>query len=438
MRAQVPNRGQRMHPGTLIGQNVRLIRVLGEGGMGSVWLAEHLTLRTHVAVKFMSEVLAKDPEARARFSAEAAAAASVKSPHIVQMFDHGVSAGRPYIVMEHLSGETLAARLERVTRLSPEETAEVVRQTCKGLAKAHAAGIVHRDIKPENLFLTAEDGELCVKVLDFGIARVGGEDASRTQTGSMIGTPLYMSPEQVKSVRGVDARSDLWSLAVVVYRTLTGHMPFDGETAGAIFIAIDSAPVVPPSAHVPALGVSMDAWQRRALERDREARFGSARELSDAFMAAVASPHELLRGGSLSPVAKDTSSSFASLPLKRSAGLPARRSFLRAAVIGIMATLGIVIVIASVRAATGTTATAIPPPIAPPTQTPTPTTGPWGSTPPLASTATPTPTPTSTPTPTPTPTPTSTPVVPVVSPSSLPAASSAPVTPVRKKKDRGF
>ncbi len=405
-----------MQPGTLIGQNIRLTRVLGEGGMGSVWLAEHLTLRTHVAVKFMSEALAKDASARARFSAEAAAAASVKSPHIVQMLDHGVSIGRPFIVMEHLAGETLAARLERVPRMLPEEAAEIVRQTCKGLAKAHAAGIVHRDIKPENVFVTEEDGELCVKVLDFGIARVAGDDSAHTQTGSMIGTPLFMSPEQVKSARGIDARSDLWSLAIVTYRMLTGALPFDGETAGAIFIAIDSAPIAPPSTLVANLGVAMDAWFLRALERDRDARFSTAREMSDAFIAAVASPHELPRG-SLSPVASSKSSSFASLPAsKRKAD---RNGSLRATMFGVMGMLTLIIAVATVRTTTATsTRTAAPTPT--PTSTTTSTTTSTSSSPTSAGWAA------------------VPPVIPVVALSAPPPAPSTSSAPARKKKDRGF
>jgi serine/threonine-protein kinase len=407
-----------MRPGTLVAQNVRLVRLLGEGGMGQVWLADHLTLNTKVAVKFMSDALAADAGARARFSAEAAAAAQLKSPHIVQMFDRGLVDGRPFIIMELLSGESLEARLSRDPPLSVEEVATIVRQTCKGLHRAYQVGIVHRDIKPENLFLTTDDeGEICVKILDFGIARREGEDAlKKTATGSMIGTPLYMSPEQIKNPKALDHRSDLWSLGVVAYRALTGRLPFDGETAGAIFIAIDRADPPPPSSLRPDVGAGVDAWMARALAKDPAERFQTAREMSDALMTALTPESERLYG-SLAPLSKTGSASFASVPVPRGQRRAPRSRFLRPvlailAALALLAVAGLVLRLMPARpSAVGIVQS--PPVLPPPTPRST------------SSTSTPTPTPTSTPTSTPTATASST-ATPTVSPQP------------RKKKDRGF
>jgi len=260
--------------------------------MGSVWLAEHLTLRTQVAVKFMSERLAQDPEYVQRFSREAMSSAQIKSPHVVQVFDYGISAdGTPFIVMELLEGEDLRVRLSRVGTISVEEAAVIASHLSRALSKAHALGIVHRDIKPDNVFLTDQDGELFVKVLDFGIAKhaAGSSDAldGMTGTGAMVGTPHYMSPEQILSARRVDHRADLWSVGVVLYRALTGQVPFQGETLGAVCVAIERGTFAPLSQRRPGLPITLDAWFQRALARDPAMRFQSAKELADGFVAAL-------------------------------------------------------------------------------------------------------------------------------------------------------
>src|SRR5262245_31536554 len=185
--------------GAMVSPSVRLVRLLGKGGMGSVWVAEHLTLKTLVAVKFMAENFAQSPGAVARFEREAVAAAQIKSPHVVQVFDHGVDeSGVPYIVMELMEGEDLAHRLAAVGHLSPMQTAQIVGQVCKALSKAHAAQIVHRDIKADNIFLVQSDDDVFVKVLDFGIAKRHDDAPSShlTSTGAVVGTPHTMSPEQ--------------------------------------------------------------------------------------------------------------------------------------------------------------------------------------------------------------------------------------------------
>ena len=279
--------------GAIVGTNVRLLRPLKRGGMGSVWLAEHLTLRTQVAVKFMSERLAQDQEYVARFTREAMSSAQIKSPNVVQVFDHGITPDQtPYIVMELLEGEDLRMRLSKVGTISLDEAATIIVHVARALSKAHALGIVHRDMKPDNVFLCDQDGELFVKILDFGIAKhamAEGEGLDgMTGTGAMVGTPHYMSPEQILSARRVDHRADLWSVGVVLYRALTGHVPFQGETLGAVCIAIERGTFVPPSQRRPGLMPTLDAWFLRALARDPAQRFQSAKELADAFLTALA------------------------------------------------------------------------------------------------------------------------------------------------------
>ena len=280
-----------LRPGRLLTDNIRLVRMLGEGGMGSVWIADHLTLSTQVAVKFMSLDLAEDQSAVARFTREATAAAQVKSPHIVQTFDHGVTDDHiPYIVMELLEGEDLGDRVDRAGPLSPKDASIVISQLCKALAKAHGLGIVHRDIKPDNVFLVANDEEeIFVKVLDFGIAKKPSEDKSfsMTTTGAVVGTPYYMSPEQLQSSKHVDHRADLWSVGVVAYLCMTGKVPFDAENFASLCIAIDRGVFPKPGTVRQGIPPAVDAWFARALQRDASDRFGSAREMADALAAAV-------------------------------------------------------------------------------------------------------------------------------------------------------
>ncbi|MBW2526815.1 MAG: protein kinase, partial [Deltaproteobacteria bacterium] len=274
-------------PGTMVTPNVRLVRMLGEGGMGSVWVAEHLSLDTEVAVKFILPEMLDYGEGGtfARFRQEAKAAARVKSPHVVQVFDQGIMepSQTPYIVMELLEGESLGDRLQRDERLSTADTVEVVEQTARALGKAHEQDIVHRDIKPDNIYLVAGDSIFC-KVLDFGIAKRTDQDAgdAKTRTGLVVGSPQYMSPERLKQ-RETDFRADLWALSVVVYQTLTGKLPFDGETLTGLMLNICAGEYTPPSALFPQMPPHLDAWFQRALHKDPNQRFGSARELADSF-----------------------------------------------------------------------------------------------------------------------------------------------------------
>ena len=279
-------------PQGLVAGKYRLTRLLGRGGMGAVWEGTHTSLGTRVAVKFIDAEYAESPEARSRFENEARAAAKLRSKHVVEVYDHGVSDdGRPFIVMEYLQGEPLDKRLDRVGRLPAKETAQIMLQVCRALTKAHAAGVVHRDLKPENVFLVWDDeeGTDVVKVVDFGIAKFTdaslGASSSSTRTGSVLGTPHYMSPEQARGLRSVDYRSDLWSVAVIAYRCIVGQLPFDGEAVGDLLVKLCTAPIPVPSLFAPDIPPSFDSWLAKALNRDPAQRFISAAQLAESLAA---------------------------------------------------------------------------------------------------------------------------------------------------------
>jgi serine/threonine-protein kinase len=225
---------------------------------------------------------------RMRFEREAIAAARLRSPNVVTVIDHGVWEGVPYIAMELLEGEDLSVRLRRVGCLSPRETVSIVAQVARALTRAHAAGLVHRDLKPANIFLVRDDDREIAKVLDFGVAKLdsrAGVD-EMTTTGAVLGTPHYMSPEQAQGAKNLDHRSDLWALAVVAYRCLTGLLPFDSEALGELFVRIIMRPLPVPSQVAP-VPPGLDAWWLRAASRDPAMRFQSARELADALALAL-------------------------------------------------------------------------------------------------------------------------------------------------------
>jgi eukaryotic-like serine/threonine-protein kinase len=278
-------------PGTYVTSSVRLDRPLGKGGMGSVWVARHESLDSEVAVKFVSsEAAAEDPSIVARFKREAALSSKIKSPHVVKTFDHGImDGGVPYIVMELLDGETLGGRLGRVNWLAVHEVSVLVSQVAQVLDEAHRLGVVHRDIKPDNVFLIATGYDLFVKVLDFGIAKqTQVPNVSHvTDTGMIVGTPEYMSPEQLLSTKTADFRCDLWALAVLAYHCLIGRPPFRGETLPSLSIAICHGEFTPPSQLMPELPPDIDGWFARAFDRTPENRFAGALEMADAFRRIV-------------------------------------------------------------------------------------------------------------------------------------------------------
>ncbi len=273
----------------VIAGKYRLERALARGGMGAVWVARHLQLEIDVAIKFMGAELASAPEARARFEREARASAQLRSPYVINIQDYGAEDGTLFLVMELLQGEDLDARLARSGRLTPSAMSPLVDQVCKALECAHDAGIVHRDLKPANIFLARQGREEMVKVLDFGIAKTMDPALASgvTKTGMLIGSPYYMSPEQVRRSKEVDPRSDLWSLGVILFQCLTGRVPFAGEELGDVLVAICSDKIPLASQFVPELGPEVDGFLGRALTRNPEHRFQSARELAEAFTGVV-------------------------------------------------------------------------------------------------------------------------------------------------------
>lgn len=275
----------------VVADRYRLSRMIGRGGMGSVWQAQHMGLDAPCAIKFIEGELANVAEAHARFEREAKAAAALRSPHVVQIFDHGVWQGMPYIAMELLDGQDLGKRLtSQGGRLSPSEVNTIVQQVCKALHKAHTAGVVHRDLKPDNIFLVNDDdGRPITKILDFGVAKSTSQaiDGSNTKTGAMLGTPYYMSPEQAQGIKSVDSRSDLWSLAVIVFQCLTGRLPFESEALGDLLVKIIVNPIPKPSDYYANVPAGFDAWWTKAADRNPDNRFQTAKQFAESLQMAL-------------------------------------------------------------------------------------------------------------------------------------------------------
>jgi eukaryotic-like serine/threonine-protein kinase len=279
--------------GRLVGGKYSLEREIGRGGMGSIWIALDTQLRRRVALKLMRPEMTS-ASSRGRFEREAMAVARIQNPHVIQIYDYGIDDDAQYIVMELLEGEDMEARIVRNPRLSIAAVATMVSQAAKALGAAHTAGIVHRDLKPANIFLARGEAEEMVKILDFGVAAMSslGDDLHTTRTGTVLGTPHYMSPEQARSARSLDHRSDLWSLGVVAYRALTGQHPFTGESLGDLIVKICTDPFTPASEVVPELGIEVDHFFDRALAKDPALRFQSARDLMRAFAGLVGDGRE--------------------------------------------------------------------------------------------------------------------------------------------------
>ncbi|MCK6587315.1 MAG: serine/threonine protein kinase [Polyangiaceae bacterium] len=258
--------------------------------MGEVWQGLHLALNTQLAVKLVDASAHKDrDEILERFRIEGQAAGRLRSPHIVQIFDYGTEGNIAYMAMELLEGETLSDRLVRAGRFSIADTARVLHEIALGVALAHEQGIVHRDLKPQNVFLAKIGGRVTVKVLDFGIAKLTAApptDTLKTHAGMMVGTPAYMSPEQVMGNTQIDWRSDLWQMGIIAFECVCGKMPFEATSLGDLFMRICSAPLPVPSKFGPA-SEAFDAWFARAMQRDPEKRFQSAKEMAEALAAIV-------------------------------------------------------------------------------------------------------------------------------------------------------
>jgi serine/threonine protein kinase len=270
----------------LVAGKYRLIAMIGEGGLGQVWSARHELLGGDVALKFLKPTEASKADAVGRFLREARAASALRSDHVCKVFDVGTHEGMPFLVMEKLDGEDLGSLLDHCGTLQPSLVAEIVVQACHALAEAHALGIIHRDIKPENLFVLWRGDRPIVKVLDFGLATGATQDlqAQRlTATTTTFGTPLYMAPEQLRAAKNADARSDLWSLGVVLFFASAGRHPYVAEAIHELCIKIATEPA-PPLGSV-WLGAPPDfaAIVDRCLARDPARRFASVAELADAL-----------------------------------------------------------------------------------------------------------------------------------------------------------
>ncbi len=266
---------------------LRLEVELGRGAMGEVWRAHSLSLDAAVAVKVLFAV--DNEVARARFQHEAQGAARIASPHVVRIFDFGISPeGLPFIVMELLVGRDLRARLNDDGPMRREHAQAVVEQACRAVDAAHQLGVIHRDIKPANLFLIEGAGEIFVKLVDFGVAKHRDRDLGMTETGALMGTPYYMSPEQLLNPKAVDHRCDLWSLAVVAYACLAGTVPFVAETLGGLSIAIHERRFTPLSTVRPDLPASVDRWFETAFHTAIEQRFQTAGALAQTLGGALA------------------------------------------------------------------------------------------------------------------------------------------------------
>ena len=278
-----------LRPGDLLAGKYRIERTLGEGAMGIVFAARHIDLHELRAIKLMLPSALGNAEGIERFLREARAAVRLRSRHIARVLDIGrTDDGAPFIVMEHLEGSDLRTVLESAGTLPVLDAVRYLAQACEGLAEAHAVGIVHRDLKPANLFLAREpNGEPCIKVLDFGIAKISAAaDApalEMTKTAEIIGTPMFMSPEQMRSTRDVDARTDVWALGVILFRALTGQAPFAGTTITQLCAAVVADPAPPPSSLRAELPFGLEAVVLRCLEKDPGRRYANAAELGAAL-----------------------------------------------------------------------------------------------------------------------------------------------------------
>jgi hypothetical protein len=287
-----------VEPGDIIADKYEVEGVLGSGGMGVVVSVRHVELGRRFAVKLLSTEAMAMPEIAARFTREARAAVKLHGEHVVSVVDVGKLAnGCPYMVMEHLEGHDLREELASRGPLPTDEAVDYVLQACEALAEAHAAGVVHRDVKPANLFLARRpDHSPLIKVVDFGISKValsdGPEEISLTATRTLLGSPQYMAPEQVRSARSVDHRVDIWGLGVTLYELLSQATPFLGETVTAVAAAIVADAPIPLREYNPDVPAELESVVMRCLEKDRERRYQDIGELVDA-LATVAPEHSM-------------------------------------------------------------------------------------------------------------------------------------------------
>jgi serine/threonine protein kinase len=387
--------------GDVVARKYRIDRVLGEGGMGVVVAATDMQLDRRVAIKFLLPEALVSPDVVTRFSREARAAAKIQSEHVARVIDVGqLETGAPYMVMEYLEGSDLAERLRSPPGVSPSDAARYVLQACEALAEAHAAGIVHRDLKPANLFLAQQpDRSVSVKVLDFGISKAPVGTGGITSTQAVMGSPHYMSPEQLVSAKYVDHRSDVWSLGIVLYEALAGSPPFTGDTMPEIVAKILQSPLPSLRALRPDVPAELEHVIARCAAKDPSARFADVAELAralvpfapDAARSADRATRILSQSGAPPTDDRGSTQAVPSSPLSATSGVPSevpsraawgntraagvpRRSAVAYAVAGVLGLAAIVVGIAvfagrapepaSPSAATAAQRADPPPPIA--------------------------------------------------------------------------
>ena len=282
-------------PGDVIAGKYRILRPIGEGGMGHVYEATHLRLGQRVAIKVLKPGAAQSPEVMSRFDREARAAGRLRGRHAARVIDVDLTTERlPYLVLEFLDGHDLQTELERRGAFPIDEAIDYVLQACVGIAEAHDIGVIHRDLKPSNLFLCDEDDRRIVKILDFGISKILDEASRLTSTELTIGTPLYMSPEQVRSARTVDARTDVWALGIILFELLTGRLPWMGS-GPAVAAAIVTDPPPPLGEFRADIPTELEGVIRKALAKSVDDRYPDVRALAAALAPFAGSPSSLGR-----------------------------------------------------------------------------------------------------------------------------------------------
>jgi serine/threonine-protein kinase len=281
--------GTSVSVGEILAGKYRIERTIGAGGMGVVLAARHIDLDTKVAIKLMQAEALEDPQAGTRFLREARAAAQLKGAHIARVTDYGkLESGEPYSVIEYLEGKDLSEVLKD-SQIAIGHAVDYLCQTCEAISEAHAQGIIHRDIKPSNLFLTrTPTGKPFIKVLDFGISKftLGGDQSlelAKTSTRAVLGSPLYMSPEQMRASRDVDMRSDVWSLGATLYQLLTGEVPFTADTMMELCVKVANDEPPRPRSLRPEIPAPLEAATLRCLRRNPDERFQTVDELAEAI-----------------------------------------------------------------------------------------------------------------------------------------------------------
>ncbi|HEU4582102.1 MAG TPA: serine/threonine-protein kinase [Polyangiaceae bacterium] len=279
--APAPGGGLLPSVGALLGERYRLVRVIGSGGMGTVFEAESASVGRRCAIKFLRAELAGGARAASRFEREARLLARLEHEHITAVFDFGWFDERtPYFVMEYLDGQTLRERLRRSGPLPVELSLELIGQACRAMARAHAQGVVHRDLKPDNMMLSEHsDGRPWLKILDFGVARSLQLDAQLTPTGAELGTAHYMAPEQARGAREVDARADVYALGAILYEMLGGRRVYEGASYNEVLFQVLTQPHVPLERLLPSCPPPLLAVVERCLRKDATERFADAAEL---------------------------------------------------------------------------------------------------------------------------------------------------------------